>query len=59
VEQYGARTKIYYETRYNPILNKNSEIIGVTILSADISERKRAETALLELNKELQSFSYL
>lgn len=48
----------YYETRYSPIWDDRETIIGVTIMSANVTERKMAEEQLIALNKELESFSY-
>lgn len=36
----------WYESYYNPILNENNEIIGVSVLAINITERKRAESEL-------------
>ncbi len=58
LEIYGDLIHYYYETRYSPIFDGKGEVIGVTVMSANITERKRAEEQLLELNKELESFSY-
>ncbi|HNP16822.1 MAG TPA: PAS domain S-box protein [Fulvivirga sp.] len=43
-EVYGG--SITFETKYNPIKNDDQEVIGVTVLSSDISERRRAEEKL-------------
>lgn len=58
VEVYGVLNPSYFRTKYNPIRNGNNEIIGVTILSADVTERKLAEEQISALNKELEAFSY-
>jgi len=36
----------WYESFFNPIVNDNLEIIGVTVLSINITDRKRAESEL-------------
>jgi len=36
----------YFENFYNPILNDKNEVSGVTVLSINITERKRAEAEL-------------
>lgn len=36
----------WYESFYNPIVNEKNEIVGVTVLSINITERKRAESEL-------------
>jgi PAS domain S-box-containing protein len=58
LEVYGDITRYYFETRYNPILDDGGNIIGITVMSANVTERKHAEEQLIELNKELDSFSY-
>ena len=58
LEIYGNLTRQYYETRYNSIYDQKGTIIGVTILSSNVTERMEAEKQLNELNKELESFSY-
>ena len=58
MEVYGDIIHHYFETRYNPIFDSEGKVIGVTVMSANVTERKRAEEQLIELNKELESFSY-
>jgi PAS domain S-box-containing protein len=58
LEIYGDLNKIYYETIYSPIVGSDKKIIGVTILSANVTERKIAEEQIVALNKELEAFSY-
>jgi len=36
----------YYETRYNPIIDDKHKIVGATVFSTEITERKRMEDAL-------------
>jgi PAS domain S-box-containing protein len=57
-EVYGDLEKLYFETRYNPIINEKNEVTSITVMSANITDRKLAEEQLLALNKELESFSY-
>jgi PAS domain S-box-containing protein len=54
IEEYGDLNRYYYETRYNPIINDRNEIIGATAFSANITERKQAEKALLESERKLR-----
>ena len=58
VEVYGTLNPSYFETTYSPIINDKQEVIGVTILSADVTSRKTAEEQIKALNKELEAFSY-
>lgn len=58
LEVYGTLNRSFFETKYNPIVDHNNEIIGVTVLSANVTERKLAEEQIMSLNKELESFSY-
>jgi PAS domain S-box-containing protein len=58
IEIYGDLERDYFETRYNPIQNDLGEVIGLTIMSTNITDRKRKEEQLHELNKEMESFSY-
>lgn len=58
LEVYGVLNKSYFETKYSPVMNDAKEIIGVTILSTNITERKVAEEQIIILNKELETFSY-
>lgn len=58
IEAYGALVRNFYETRYHPIKNEEGEVIGVTVLAANVTERIESEQEIAELNKELESFSY-
>ncbi|GAA0890940.1 hypothetical protein GCM10009122_06190 [Fulvivirga kasyanovii] len=58
VDVYGELERNYFETRYHPIMNDNNEVVGVTVLSSNITERKQYEEEIQNLNKELESFSY-
>ncbi|MES2512867.1 MAG: ATP-binding protein [Bacteroidota bacterium] len=58
LEVYGDMNKIYFETIYSPILEADGKVIGVTILSANVTERRIAEEQIISLNKELEAFSY-
>jgi PAS domain S-box-containing protein len=58
IEEYGDAQRYYYETRYNPITNDKKEVIGATVLSANITERIMAERQIQTLNKELEAFTY-
>jgi PAS domain S-box-containing protein len=52
---YGDIELVYYESFFNPILNDNNEIIGVTALARNITERKKAGEALRESNAYLEN----
>lgn len=58
LEEYGEVQRHYYETRYNPIVDNRGNVIGVTVLSANVTERKRAEEEIRTLNRDLEAFSY-
>jgi PAS domain S-box-containing protein len=58
LEVYGDLNKVYFETIYSPIVEGDGKVIGVTILSANVTERKIAEEQITSLNKELEAFSY-
>jgi signal transduction histidine kinase len=57
-ETYGDLVRLFFETRYLPIHDDQGEVIGVSVLSTDITHRKNSETKLIELNKEMETFSY-
>lgn len=58
LEVYGDLNKVFYETKYNPIFGHSGNITGVTVLSANITDRKLAEEQIMVLNNELEAFSY-
>lgn len=55
LEVYGDVNRSYYETTYSPILDQNGETIGVTVLSANVTERKKAEEQLKESEERWRS----
>lgn len=48
VEVYGNSEEGYYETTFCPILSQTGEIIGVTVISVNVTERKKTEQQLKE-----------
>lgn len=58
VEEYGAINPAIYETYYNPIHSSGGDVIGVTVLSSNVTARVAAEQQVLTLSKELESFTY-
>jgi len=48
IEEHESNKGQFYEKRYNPIYNENDEIIGATVFSANITNRKKTEEALIE-----------
>src|SRR5687768_4785166 len=58
VEVYGALRPSHFETQYNPFKNEIGEIIGVTILSRNVTEQRLAEEEIKAMNRDLEAFSY-
>jgi PAS domain S-box-containing protein len=48
--QYHDR---YIQLTYNPVLDENSNIVGVAVFVSDITDRKQTEARLKSLNEEL------
>jgi PAS domain S-box-containing protein len=48
VEEYGdiQMERRYYENTYNPIIDKNGDVIGLTLFLSDVTERRQAEEKL-------------
>ncbi|MCX6226524.1 MAG: PAS domain-containing protein, partial [Bacteroidia bacterium] len=65
VEAYGdtALERRYYEDIYNPIIDGNGNVIGLTLYLTDITDRKRTEEErerlILELNQALSEIKTL
>ncbi len=49
---------VWYETRISPIKH-DSEVVGMILVTSDITERKRMEEALKHSNTELEQFAYI
>jgi len=45
---YGDIKKDYFETYYSPLINDNNEVIGISIISRNVTERTTNEKALKE-----------
>jgi signal transduction histidine kinase len=58
IEAYGDVNRFYFETRYDPIADDDGKIFGVTVLSANVTERILSDERITNLNKELDSFTY-
>ncbi len=56
IEEYGDEKlkRAFYENRYNPIINKDREIIGLTLFLTDITKVRENEIKLEKLNNELE-----
>ena len=56
-EAYGATNleRRWYENTYNPIMDNNGKISGLTLFLTDITERKKAEDALRQNEEKYQS----
>jgi PAS domain S-box-containing protein len=55
IEEYGDIERSHYETRYNPMLNENNEIIGATAFSEDVTNRIQAEENIKSSLKEKET----
>jgi two-component system NtrC family sensor kinase len=44
----------YFQVSHSPIRTESGEVIGVTVLAQDITERKRVEDEIRELNRNLE-----
>jgi len=51
--------KFYYETSFNPIANAGGDITGIGCFARDITERIRANRAIIEQNERLQNIASL
>jgi len=49
IEEYGSVDRSYFETCYNPMINDQGGIIGVTVLTSNITERRTREIELRRL----------
>lgn len=49
VEEYGTTDRSFYETRYNPLINHAGQIIGCTVLTSNITERRKSEIEIQRL----------
>ncbi|MDD4651561.1 MAG: PAS domain S-box protein [Methanothrix sp.] len=56
VEAYGDddRQRRYYENHYSPIRGEDRSIIGLTVFLFDITERRRMEEELQQINRNLE-----
>jgi PAS domain S-box-containing protein len=57
IRVYGKENLAYYESFFNPIITDSNEIIGMTGLARDISERKKTELALIESERKLKELN--
>lgn len=53
-QEYGLPNteRRFYEVSYNPVKNGSGEIIGVAVYAQDVTEKKRAQQALLDARNE-------
>jgi signal transduction histidine kinase len=58
VEEYGTVNPSIFQTHYNPISIDGGNVIGVAVLSSNITEKIVAEQKVKTLTKELESFTY-
>ncbi len=60
VEAYGdtALDRRYYEDIYNPVIDGNGDVIGLTLFLTDITERKRMEEKLTKSEEKFRKAFY-
>lgn len=58
-QEFGdpGQERKYYELAFSPILNEQNELIGATHIVRDVTERKRVEQQLQQLNRWLRTLS--
>jgi PAS domain S-box-containing protein len=54
IEEYGDVNQFYFETKYFPIKDEMDNVIGVTVLSENITERKLQEEKVIAQRNKLQ-----
>ena len=50
---------VYMDMNYSPIFSDNEEVIGVTVISRNITENKLAEEKLFEINKQIAEYKLM
>jgi PAS domain S-box-containing protein len=51
------QSKVYFDIRHNPIKNENGEIIGVSVFTKDITDRKNSEQALIAAKEKAEEIN--
>jgi methyl-accepting chemotaxis protein len=46
---------IYYEVNYFPLRQQNEKVMGACVIARDITERKKQEQQIVEINEQLQA----
>jgi PAS domain S-box-containing protein len=54
IDEYGDLERLYYETRYSPILDEKNEVIGATAFAENVTNRIQAEEVLKKAHNELE-----
>lgn len=58
VETYGNLIKKYFETKYFPMKDKELRVVGLTVISLDVTDREYTSNKINELMRDLEAFSY-
>ncbi len=55
-EEYGDKelSRIYYDNYYNPVNDDEGNIVGISVFILDVTQRKKAEMEIIELNTNLE-----
>lgn len=55
IEEYGSQERRYFETSYTPIVDDQGGITGVSVLTCNMTERKKSELEVVRLTSIINS----